>query len=161
DGSVIPTPVGVNPLLTISAVAERAMALLAQDRGWKIDYTLPSKSRPTAPLKAGAEFTETMKGFFPSPDETATPPLQPPASYQQGFNQGQAANSPLQFTLTIVSEDVDDMVTNPAHQAAMVGTVTAPTLSPQALTITEGIFNLFTVDANNVDTHNMRYRMKM
>ena len=43
----------------------------------------------------------------------------------------------------------------------MVGTVLAPALSPQPLTITEGLFNLFTVDANNVDTHNMRYRMKM
>jgi cholesterol oxidase len=33
DGAVIPTPVGVNPLLTISAVAERSVALLARDRG--------------------------------------------------------------------------------------------------------------------------------
>ena len=38
DGSVIPVPLGVNPLLTISAVAERCCYLLAKDRGWKIDY---------------------------------------------------------------------------------------------------------------------------
>jgi len=38
DGSVIPLPLGVNPLLTISAVAERCCYLLARDRGWKIDY---------------------------------------------------------------------------------------------------------------------------
>ncbi|XLM19332.1 GMC family oxidoreductase, partial [Chromobacterium piscinae] len=38
DGSVIPTSLAVNPLLTISAVSERAMALLAADRGWTIDY---------------------------------------------------------------------------------------------------------------------------
>ena len=43
----------------------------------------------------------------------------------------------------------------------MVGTVLAPAISPQPLTVAEGRFNLFTVDANNVDTHNMRYRMKM
>ena len=60
-----------------------------------------------------------------------------------------------------MSEDLDDMISNPAHEAEMVGTVLAPTLSPASLTITEGRFNLFTVDANNVDTHNMRYRMKM
>ncbi|HME44117.1 MAG TPA: GMC family oxidoreductase [Syntrophorhabdales bacterium] len=42
DGSIIPRPLGVNPFLTISALAERNSALLAQDRGWKIDYTLPS-----------------------------------------------------------------------------------------------------------------------
>lgn len=38
DGSIIPGAVGVNPLLTISALAERCSALLAQDRGWTIDY---------------------------------------------------------------------------------------------------------------------------
>jgi cholesterol oxidase len=35
DGSIVPTSLGVNPLLTISALAERAMTLLIRDRGWK------------------------------------------------------------------------------------------------------------------------------
>jgi cholesterol oxidase len=34
DGSVIPRSLGVNPLLTITALAERAMLHLARDRGW-------------------------------------------------------------------------------------------------------------------------------
>jgi cholesterol oxidase len=41
DGSVIPRPLGVNPLFTISAVAERACVLMAEDRGWKFKYDLP------------------------------------------------------------------------------------------------------------------------
>jgi cholesterol oxidase len=38
DGSVLPHSIGVNLLLTISAMTERAVALLADDRGWTIDY---------------------------------------------------------------------------------------------------------------------------
>jgi cholesterol oxidase len=41
DGSVIPRPLGVNPLFTISAVAERACRLMADDRGWTFNYKLP------------------------------------------------------------------------------------------------------------------------
>jgi cholesterol oxidase len=161
DGSVIPTPLGVNPLLTISAVVERSMALLAQDRGWQIDYRLPSAPKAAAPAKPGVEFTETMKGYFSTQAKTPTPPLQLDPIYQRGFDQGQTDNSPFQFTLTIASEDLDDMVSNPSHEARMVGTVLAPAISPQPLTVADGRFNLFTVDSNNVDTHNMRYRMKM
>jgi cholesterol oxidase len=39
DGSIIPTPLGVNPLYTICALCERIASLLAKERGWKIDMS--------------------------------------------------------------------------------------------------------------------------
>lgn len=47
DGAVIPCPLGIHPLLTITALAERTMIHLARDRGWDIsDDATPA--RPAA-----------------------------------------------------------------------------------------------------------------
>lgn len=48
DGSVVPRSLGVNPLLTITALAERSCAYLAQDRGWTIPYEPISPPATTA-----------------------------------------------------------------------------------------------------------------
>jgi len=39
DGSVVPSSLGVNPLWTISAIAERCSVIMAEDYGWNIDST--------------------------------------------------------------------------------------------------------------------------
>src|SRR5262249_31972348 len=100
DGAVLPRPLGVNPSLTISAVAERTCALMAADRGWKIDYEAPSRPRAKAATTAGVEFTETMKGFWSAgaPD------------FEAGAKQGAEARNAFQFTLTIRGDDANEMV---------------------------------------------------
>jgi choline dehydrogenase-like flavoprotein len=65
DGSVVRGSLGVNPLLTISAIAERAMELLAQDKGWVVDYEFR-----TALPDRGSE----TRGTQPRADISAQPP---------------------------------------------------------------------------------------
>ncbi len=155
DGSVVPRVLEVNPLLTISAITERSCAILAEEKGWTINYDLPSSpSKVTSPTKIGIEFTETMKGYFSNQVKTQD-------GYQQGYDQGRQNNSPFEFTLSVISENLDEMLKNPQHQAAMIGTVIAPALSPDPLTVNQGVFNLFTIDPNIVGARQMRYSMIM
>ncbi len=102
--------------------------------------------------KPGIQFTETMRGYF-AKGETG--------DYQAAADKGQQQGSPFQFTLTIASDDLDDMLANPDHAAGMTGTATAPALSDKPMTVSEGVFQLFVNDPANVDTKNMLYRMKL
>jgi cholesterol oxidase len=154
DGSVIPRPLGVNPLLTISALAERTCELLAEERGWTIDYTLPSSPPPGVqePQHVGIEFTERMAGFF-SPNEKE--------DFQRGYEEGKAAGTSFAFILTIESEDLARLIEDPRHPARMVGTVQAPSLSDKPLTVTDGVFNLFVIDPSEPANRRMDYAMKL
>lgn len=65
DGAIVPVPVGVNPLLTISALAERSMDLLAQERGWTIDFSPTTRAaETTSSPRPGADFTEQWYGVL-------------------------------------------------------------------------------------------------
>ena len=153
DGSVIPRALAVNPLLTISAVSERAMFLLARDRGWTIDYTpvtAPAPATPSAGL--GIRFTETMKGFFSTVEKT---------DYQKGYDQGRSADSAMEFTLTVETDDVEALIDKPDHPAVMYGTVSCRALSAAPLDVHDGRFQLFVDNPSGVDVKNMVYRMKL
>jgi cholesterol oxidase len=153
DGSVIPRPLGVNPLLTISALSERCIALLARDRGWSIDYSLPSTPRHPRPAPAlGIEFTEKMSGFI----STAVTD-----DYETAARQGQQDDSSFSFILTIVADDLDRLLADETYEARMLGTVHAPAFSPEPITVVEGAFNLLSEDPERVDGRQMRYRMTL
>jgi cholesterol oxidase len=153
DGAVIPRSLGVNPLFTICAVAERACALLAQDQGWELPYDLPSRpAQPGAAARTGVRFTETMRGFL----STAVTD-----DFERADEQARKDGSTFVFTLTVIADDLDALIGEESHAARLIGTVEAPALSEHPLTVTDGEFNLFVSDPTDAGTRRMRYRMRL
>jgi len=153
DGSVIPMALGVNPLLTISALAERCCQLIAADHGWTIDYDLPQGPIEihTEPRPTGIEFTETMHGTMtaaPAPADAASP--------------GDADDhSRCEFVVTVVAVDARRFLDDPDHKAALGGSVTIRAVDAAPMTVDRGTFNLFIQDPDHVDTRLMIYEMPL
>ena len=157
DGSVIPRPLGVNPLLTISALAERNAYLLAADRDWTID-----ESRPESPAKLDGswspddkltlQFTERMTGHC------STSIL---SGYRDAEEDGRAKGQECSFLLTIRSDDLEQMIDDDSHEATIIGTVDCPALSSDALTVSSGRFNLFKEDESEEGLKRMIYRFNL
>lgn len=100
--------------------------------------------------KLGLQFTERMTGYFlrdPNIDFETLAKTDPKAA------------EPFEFTLTIRSDDLDEMLTNPQHEASISGTITAPVLSPQPMSVANGVFNLFVENPDEAETRNMRYEI--
>lgn len=152
DGSVVPRSVGVNPLMTISALTERSCAWIARDRGWTIDYGFGRVRSTQLPVKRaiGLAFTETMRGVL-APGAGLT--------FEAASAVGEAGGLDCHFTLTVDAADLDALVDDSAHFAALSGTVTVKALSAQPLAVSDGRFHVFVLDPDDPAARLARYRM--
>ena len=155
DGSMVPCSLGVNPLLTISALAERCMQRMADDYGWHLDMTLSAPAVAAPASAVGIAFTERMTGYVSQTTLTGYA-----AAAAAGQAQGDAAGQ-LTFVLSIIADNLDAMLADPSHLARIVGTVVAPGLSPAPLAVTGGQFNLFVPDPANPGNRQMKYRLPL
>ena len=147
DGSVIPVALDVNPLLTISAIAERTAATMIEERGWK---AAQPEGHPAAPPeaeaapRAGLEFSEHLTGFVS---------MSVHSGYAEGYEDGREDDARVDLQLTIHYDDVQAMLDDPKREATITGTVLAPELSARPLTVTEGsTFTLLDPDLSRVET---------
>ncbi len=162
DGSVIPLNPGIEPMLTISAVAERTCRLIAEDYGWKINYDLAkSPEDPRRDAKFGFEFSHSNRGFFSLEVRDKSPRFEDMKRFFLGEKLGKANQSNFDFNLIVDNDDVDLFVSTPAHQAKLLGTVSAKALSEHPLIVTEGSFHLLVQDPERVRGRYLYYRFKL
>ena len=96
-----------------------------------------------------------MKGWF----SAGALPGEALDSYREAASAGEAANSAIEFTLTIFSHDLDELLNDLKHPAKLSGTVECKALSEQPLSVSDGVFNLFEKMPSPPDTRHMIYSM--
>ena len=159
DGSVIPVALAANPLLTISALAERTADLLIRDRKWEAspsgrEATVPASAVDASPAtpQARLSFTERMTGFVS---------MRVGDDFRKGHACGRDDGALVEVLLTIDYDDIQAVLKDPARPAAITGTVLAPELSPHRMTVTQGDFTLLDPDPSRPEAWHMRYRMSL
>jgi cholesterol oxidase len=95
-------------------------------------------------------FTETMRGHVS---------MSGIDDYAAAEARGIADGTTFEFTVTVTSDNLDDMLQNPDHQARIDGSISCPSISAQPLQVTNGVFKLLVRDPSRVNARLMTYVM--
>jgi cholesterol oxidase len=188
DGAMVPRPLAVNPLLTISALAERSVELLVDDLGGPAGVG-GTADEPGDPDRVGAAGSAGGPGGHGGaggrPGVVALPAArlaEPPSGPERpglrftermrgfagpaadglpatGAARGRADGTPIEFVLSVGIPDLTALLDDPSTPGTLAGTVVAPALSDRRLRVVDGEFRLVQEDPTHVDTWNMRYSM--
>ncbi|KAJ7669030.1 hypothetical protein B0H17DRAFT_1247859 [Mycena rosella] len=177
DGSVIPCALGVNPLATITALAERSVDFIARNNGWTIDpskngrldlFGKPARSFPlTADMVAaskaihstrpseggGIRFTEIMDGHMhigAGVDD-----------FVVAENIAKGAASFTKLYLSVDVHNVKNLIERPDHASLATGTFSCAALSKDPMLILRGEVQFFTVDDTVSNANNLVYKLTL
>jgi cholesterol oxidase len=141
DGSIIPMPLGTNPSLTISALAER----------------ITRRAQHDPVLRAAPRATPTTKRIVRS-----IPGIQY-AERMRGIVRLQEGRTRFEVVLHISAASVDELIHDTNHTARVIGVALTPDLAPDRRhwTISDGTLNVLIDDVRSVDTSLLMYRLTL
>ncbi|KAL4907588.1 hypothetical protein BDW74DRAFT_176339 [Aspergillus multicolor] len=175
DASAIPTSLGVNPLATITALAERSVALLAEERGLIVDLetkngeinadSRPMVSRPRNRegqhnddeeyVSTGWQFTEVLEGYISASSGS------PNVECRVAEEEGKSSSSVMRIIPTVEIYRKVQGATGPRYKGVCTGTVSCQALSRRTMRIMSGELDFFVPDEDSADLTTLLYTLPL
>ncbi len=146
DGSIVPRPLGVNPSLTIGALSER-IATRAAD-AWEHKLRSPArKIHGVMPTIPALRYAERLRGRL-------------------WLSRGDGSalyNTRFELVLHISAEDIDKLLSDPRHEASIIGVCRTPELPAgrRRWRVSRGRLNVLVDDPSQVETKLLIYRLRL